>query len=52
MSKSIISLLVGGVALLAILLVGCSDEPSPTPSAEAEWHLLHIRGLSRRPGWC
>ena len=35
MSKSIISLLVGGVALLAILLVGCSDEPSPTPSAEA-----------------
>ena len=42
MSKSIISLLVGGVALLAILLVGCSDEPSPTPSAEAEWHLLHI----------
>ena len=32
MSKSIISLLVVGVALLAILLVGCSDEPSPTPS--------------------
>ena len=35
MSKAIISLLVGSVALLAILLVGCSDEPSPTPSAEA-----------------
>ena len=33
MSKSIISLLVGGVALLAVLLVGCSDEPSPTPTA-------------------
>ena len=32
MSKSIMSLLVVGVALLAILLVGCSDEPSPTPS--------------------
>ncbi len=32
MSKSIISLLVVGVALLAIFLVGCSDEPSPTPS--------------------
>ena len=32
MSKSIISLLVVGVALLAILLAGCSDEPSPTPS--------------------
>ena len=33
MSKSIISLLIGGVALLAVLLVGCSDEPSPTPTA-------------------
>ena len=31
LSKSITSLLVVGVALLAILLVGCSDEPSPTP---------------------
>ena len=34
MSKSIALSLVGaGAVLLAILLTGCSDEPSPTPSA-------------------
>ena len=36
MPKSIARGLVGaGAILLAILLTGCSDEPSPTPSAEA-----------------
>ncbi len=33
MSKPIVGLLVVGVALLAVLIVGCSDEPSSTPSA-------------------
>ena len=33
MSKSIMNLLVVGVALLTGLLAGCSDEPSPTPPA-------------------
>ena len=40
MSKSIISLLVVGVALLAILLVGCSDEPSPLSLHE---YLIAVR---------
>ena len=31
MSKPIVGLLVVGVALLTVLIVGCSDEPSPTP---------------------
>ena len=36
MPKSIVFGLVGaGAILLAILLTGCSDTPSPTPSAEA-----------------
>ena len=35
MSKSIISLLIVAAALLAALLVGCSDEPSPTPSDDS-----------------
>ena len=36
MSKSIARGLVGaGAILLAILLTGCSDEPSPTPLARA-----------------
>ena len=36
MSKSIaLGLLCAGAILLAILLTGCSDAPSPTPSAEA-----------------
>ena len=36
MSKSIgLGLLGAGAILLAILLTGCSDTPSPTPSAEA-----------------
>ena len=33
MSKSIMNLLVVGVALLTGLLAGCFDEPSPTPPA-------------------
>ena len=39
MSKSIALGLVGaGAILLAILLTGCTDAPSPTPSAEGRSH--------------